>query len=141
MLDTASGDFWAVPAFGRGAWENMTTIDTGSDSTVAMLLADDSSPFDADSPFSLPVGTGDADAEAAPLCLYVGTKNPAGDILDRNGLRNGTLYVWVPNDQSKRTPAEFNASGTLAGTWVAIDNSPNVGQASIDGSIWNSVPP
>ena len=133
-LDTASGDFWAVPAFGRGAWENMTTIDTGSDSTVAMLLADDSSPFDADSPFSLSAGTGDADAEAAPLCLYVGTKNPSGDILDRNGLRNGTLYVWVPNDQSKRTPAEFNASGTLAGTWVAIDNSPDVGQASIDGS-------
>lgn len=133
-LDVAQGDMWAVPALGRGAWENVTVLDTGSEDTVAMLLADDSSPFDADAPFSLPAGTGDTDREAAPMYLYVGTKDPNGDIIARNGLRGGQLYVWVPNDQTKLTPADFNASGSLTGSWVAIDNAQDLTQASEDGS-------
>jgi len=134
MLDPATDNLWQVPALGRGAWENLTVVDTGATDTVAIILADDSSPFDADAPYTLPAGTGDADREAAPLYLYVGTKNPNGDFVAQQGLRDGQLHVWVPDDQNRRTPAEFNTSGTLTGSWVAIDNSPNPALASDDGT-------
>jgi hypothetical protein len=123
-LDVETGDIWAVPAMGRGAWENVTQIDTGSKRTVAFILADDQSPFDAD---------GDGKEEAAPLYLYVGTKQPGGNFLERNGLSGGKLYVFVPNNPSKISPAQFNTAGTLPGKWVEIDNSPT-GPASNDGS-------
>lgn len=123
-LDVASGDLWQLPALGRGAWENVTALDTGDANTVAILLADDSSPFDAD---------GDGADEAAPLFLYVGTKNPGGHFVERNGLTGGSLYVWVSNT-GETTPLDFNGGGTLEGSWVAVDNAQNLGQASEDGS-------
>jgi hypothetical protein len=124
-LDVENGELWAVPALGRGAWENVTILDTGSRSTVAVLLADDSSPFDAD---------GDGQAEAAPLYLYVGEKDPSsGDFLARNGLSDGKLFVWVPNN-GKTTPLEFRGAGTLSGKWVEVDNSQDISMASDDGS-------
>lgn len=134
MLDPETRSLWSCPDLGRGAWENFSVLDTGDPSTVAMILMDDSSPFDADSPFTLPAGTGDADREAAPLYLYVGTKDPGGDFVARQGLRGGQLYVFVPDDQAIKTPAEFNGSGSLSGTWVAIDNTQIPANASTDGS-------
>jgi hypothetical protein len=113
-LDPETGDFWALPDLGRGAWENVTVLDTGDRNTVAILLADDSSPFDAD---------GDGVAEAAPLYLYVGEKDPDGDFPAQNGLRGGTLYVFVA-DNGVTTPVDFNGGGTLKGSWVEIDNAP-----------------
>jgi hypothetical protein len=123
-LDVETGAIWAVPAMGRGAWENVTQIDTGSKSTVAFILADDQSPFDAD---------GDGKEEAAPLYLYLGTKKEGGNFLERNGLSGGKLYVFVPNNPAKISPAQFNTAGTLKGRWVEIDNSPT-GTPSNDGS-------
>ena len=124
-LDPKTGNLWHVPAFGRGAWENVVQIDTGSRSHVAFILADDSSPFDAD---------GDGENEAAPLYLYVGKKDRHGDFLARNGLRGGKLYVWVAKDSSVNSPAEFNGKGNkLKGKFVEIDNSPT-GTPSEDGS-------
>ncbi|MGD8643374.1 MAG: DUF839 domain-containing protein, partial [Chromatiales bacterium] len=76
---------------------------------------------------------GDGKEEAAPLYLYVGTKQPGGNFLERNGLSGGKLYVFVPNNPSKISPAQFNTAGTLPGKWVEIDNSPT-GPASNDGS-------
>ncbi|QDU75851.1 Serralysin C precursor [Bremerella volcania] len=124
-LDPETGNLWQVPAFGRGAWENITEIDTGKKNRVAFILSDDTSPFDFDN---------DGQNEAAPLYMYVGKKHKGGDFLDRNGLRDGKLYVWVADDASQTTPADFNTAGTLAGSWVEIDNSPNLGLASEDGS-------
>lgn len=121
-LDTATGKFWHVPALGRGGWENLTEVDTGTTDKVALILADDTDAFNAD---------GIAGDEAAPLYLYVGTKNPGGDFLAKNGLRGGKLYVWV-SDTGENLPSEF-PSGTLAGEFVEIDNSPNLGQASETG--------
>jgi secreted PhoX family phosphatase len=123
-LDVETGDFWQIPAMGRGAWENVTEVDTGTTTHVAFILADDSSPFDAD---------GDGTDEAAPMYLYVGEKNPDGTFLERNGLSGGQLYVWV-SDSGETTPLDFNSSGTLDGSWVEIDNSPQPGLASEDGS-------
>lgn len=123
-LDVATGELWQVPAMGRGAWENVTEIDTGTKTHVAFILADDSSPFDAD---------GDDTDEAAPAYLYVGEKNPEGNFLERNGLSGGKLYVWV-SDTQETSPLDFNGSGALNGTWVELDNSQNLEEASEDGS-------
>ena len=124
-LDPATGNMWALPDLGRGAWENITVLDTGDTDTVAILLADDTSPFDFNP------GDNDGD-EAAPLFLYVGEKDPSGDFAAQNGLRGGTLYVWVA-DSGATTPSEFNTGGKLKGSWVEIDNSPT-GPPSQDGT-------
>ncbi|HET7717984.1 MAG TPA: alkaline phosphatase PhoX [Bauldia sp.] len=97
-LDTASGDLWAVPAMGRGKWENAAPLDTGDSSHVAFLLTDDSS--------------------GAALYLYVGEKHAGGDFLDRNGLRDGQLFVWK-SDSGDLSPSDF-PSGTRAGTFVPL---------------------
>lgn len=120
-LDPATGTLWALPDLGRGAWENVTVLDTGSKKTVAVMLSDDTSPFDIDP-------TAANGTEAAPLYLYVGTKDPSGDFPARNGLRGGDLYVFVAKN-GVETPADFNGNGTLAGNWAKIDNAPNLALA------------
>ena len=124
-LDVETGTLYHVPAMGRGAWENITQIDTGNDSHVAFILADDSSPFDFD---------GDGVDEAAPLFMYVGERDPDGAFLARNGLEDGTLYVWVPKNPNVDSPAEFHGRGNLRGDWVEVDNTPRPELASEDGS-------
>jgi len=127
-LDVETGELWALPAFGRGAWENVTQIDTGTTTHVAFILSDDTSPFDVDAD--------DVD-EAAPLYLYVGEKSTAGDagFVERNGLADGDLFVWVPDDAAKFDPESFTGVGTSQpGSWVPVDNSPNLAMASADGS-------
>ncbi|MAU51548.1 MAG: hypothetical protein CMN17_04055 [Roseovarius sp.] len=123
-LDPETGELWAVPAMGHGAWENIAEVDTGTTTHVALILADDTSPYDAD---------GDGENEAAPLYLYVGEKDPDGDFLARNGLDNGKLYVWVA-DGGAADPRDFNTGGTAGGTWVEVDNAQNLALASEDGS-------
>lgn len=121
-LDPATGNLWHVPAMARGAWENLTELDTDTTTHVAFLLADDTFPFDAD---------GDSQNEASPLYLYLGQKNAGGDFLAQNGLRGGSLYVWV-SATGERTPLDFHGSGTLSGSWLALDMT--LGPPSEDGS-------
>ena len=130
-LDVATGEFWQVPAMGRGAWENVTQLDTGNRTHVAFLLADDSSPFDVDDYAA--EANDDGNSEAAPLYLYIGEKNRRGNFLERNGLADGQLYVWVSRT-GETLPSEFNTAGTLKGDWVEIDNSQSLADASEDGS-------
>ena len=118
-LDPDTGEMWQLPDLGRGAWENVTTLDTGDPETVAVLLADDSSPFDFDD---------DGTSEAAPLFLYVGEKDPTGDFPARNGLRGGDLHVWVPRNGAT-SPLDFNTNGTVVGDWVELDMTRNLGLA------------
>lgn len=114
VLDPASGVLREAPALGKGSWENAALVDTGSANTVAVLLFDDTK---------------------APLYLWVGTKNASGDLLDRNGLRQGNLYAWAPTNNSipeagsDNTPGPDSddlkaiASGTaLAGNWLLLGN-------------------
>ncbi|NWG36538.1 alkaline phosphatase PhoX [Nitrososphaera sp.] len=113
-IDPETHSIWHVPDLGRGSWESSTQVDTGSSKLVAFILSDDTSPFDAD---------GDGQDEAAPLYLYVGEKKPdSSDFLERNGLRGGSLYVWV-SDTGERTPLDFNTSGSLKGKWMKLDTS------------------
>ena len=97
-LDVATGDLWAVPAMGRARFENVAALDTGDTSHVAFLIDDNSS--------------------GAALRLYVGTKHPGGDFLDRNGLKDGQLFVWK-SDTGELSPSDF-PSGTRAGTFIPI---------------------
>jgi hypothetical protein len=88
-LDVDNNALWAVPALGRGGWENVTPLSTGDAGTVALLMGDDTS--------------------GAPLYLYVGEKNAAGtgSFLDRNGLVVGKVYAWKAN-AGDLDPQTFN---------------------------------
>jgi serralysin len=108
-LDTKTNTLYAVPWFGRAAWENVTEIDTGTTNKVAFIIGDDRS--------------------NAPLLMYVGDKNAKGDgsFLDRNGLGKGKLFVWVADDANnatdaiERSPSEFKGSGASTnGKFVEI---------------------
>ena len=91
-MDVDNGDLYAVPAVGRAAFKGITVIDTGTSTSVGMVIAD-----------SRP---------GAPLILYIGNKNSLGDnsFLDRNGLASGTLYVWKASN-GNTTPEEFHETG------------------------------
>ncbi|NJM55361.1 MAG: DUF839 domain-containing protein [Verrucomicrobiae bacterium] len=113
-LDTSNGDLWALPDLGRGSWENAALVDTGTTTHVALLLGDD--------------------APARPLYLYVGEKStaPGANFVERNGLKDGQLYVWKA-DNGNTTPQQFNGTGaTRAGTWVALNARTNVITAGYD---------
>lgn len=107
-LDTQTNTLYAVPAFGRASWENVTELNTGRTDKVAFLIGDDSS--------------------NAPLYLYVGNK-VAGGFLERNGLAQGQgkLFVWVAddlanaNDAIEANPSQFKGSGNSTnGQFVEI---------------------
>lgn len=122
-LDIENNTLHAVPWLGKAAWESVTQVDTGNADEVGILVGDD--------------------REAAPLLLYVGEKDTAADagFLERNGLANGKLYVWAPNNELGDTPdsvvdddgnpedpdnfpdpAGFNGTGNSeSGTFVEID--------------------
>lgn len=101
-LDVATGELWAVPDMGRGGWENVTQVDTGTTTHVAFVLGDDTT--------------------GAPLYLYVGEKSTDANatFLERNGLSGGQMYVWKANASGVNSPAEIY-SGTRGGTWVEIE--------------------
>jgi hypothetical protein len=90
-LNVHSGDLWALPALGRGTWESLTPLETGTEDLVALLLGDD--------------------FEASPLYLYIGHKNAIGDgsFLDRNGLAVGQLYAWK-SIRGDASPEDFNGT-------------------------------
>ena len=101
-LDIKSDSLWAAPALGRGAWENVTPLQSPSAEKVALLLSDDTA--------------------GAPLYLYLGEKNARGDdsFLDRNGLAHGTLYCWKA-DNGDTDPQDFNGfMQSRDGTFVEL---------------------
>lgn len=90
-LDVRERRLWALPDLGRGAWENVTAV-AAPPGYVALLLSDD-----------IQIGR-------APLYLYLGRPDPAGDFPARNGLRGGQLFVWV-SAQGDRSAADWNGTG------------------------------
>jgi hypothetical protein len=109
-IDTATRTAYALPALGRGGWENVTALDTGRTDKVALLLGDDRS--------SVSGGVGGSAA-----LMWVGTKNAAGDFLDQNGLKDGKLYAWTANDTTIKNASSLNGNGSAAdGKWVEVAN-------------------
>ena len=98
---------YALPDFGHHAKENTVFMKGTGDRTVALSLED--GPVTPDS----------------QLYMYVGTKKPKSlSPLTRNGLDNGTLYVFAPVDPATPTENEFGVTqGTLEGTWVEVPNA------------------
>lgn len=104
VLDPVNDELWAAPAMGRAAWESAAAIDakTINETHVAVLVGDD---------------RGDA-----ALLLYVGEKQRGGNFLERNGLAQGRLYMWVADDGSL-SPADWNGTGTSrSGKFVEVVN-------------------
>ena len=103
FLDPVSQILHAAPDLGRGSWENIAQIDTGTTTHVGFLLGDDTT--------------------GAPLYLYIGEKStsPEAGILARNGLANGKLYYWKFTNAETLDVSDFTGNGTTAaGTWVEI---------------------
>ena len=101
-LDVKGAALWAAPALGRGAWENVTPVQSPAAGKVALILSDDTA--------------------GAPLYLYVGEKEAKGDgsFLDRNGLAEGTPYCWKA-DNGDTTPQDFNGfNASREGTFVGL---------------------
>jgi hypothetical protein len=111
-LDPSTSSLWHVPDMGRGSYENVAQIDTGTTTDVAFIMCDDNT---------------------APLYLYIGQKNPTGDILSRNGLRGGKMYVLVSNT-GELSASSFNGHGSsLKAAWVQIDNTRILANAGTSG--------
>lgn len=113
-FDPATKSIHAVPDLGYGGWESGTILNTGSKEKVAILLGDDNS--------------------AAPIYLYVGTKKPdSKNLLSRNGLRGGQMYVWCAG--SGASSSSSLAAGSLtAGTWKPLNvrDATKAGQSGYD---------
>ena len=103
VLDVQGEVLYAAPWMGRAAWEAAAALEvpTINNTHVAVLVGDD---------------RGDA-----ALLLYVGEKQ-AGGLLERNGLANGRLYMWVA-DNGDLNPADWSGTGTSRkGTFVEVNN-------------------
>lgn len=113
-LDVHRKVLYALPWLGRAAWENITLVNSGDRNKVAILVGDDRA--------------------SAPLLLYVGKKYAKGDgsFLDRNGLAQGKLYVWVANN-GDLSPEDWNGTGTeRSGKFLEI-NHYNAAKAGTEG--------
>jgi len=114
IFDPSTKTLYAAPDLGYGGWESATQLDTGTRNKVAILLGDDY-----------------ADA---PIYLYVGTKETrSGDVLKRNGLVGGQMYVWAANSGTSKSSTLAEGS-TTDGIWKAIDvrDASKAGQSGYD---------
>jgi hypothetical protein len=113
-LDVEHKKIWACPELGRGAWENVSALDTDCKDLVALLMGDDE--------------------QKAPLYLWIGIKQKHGTFIERNGLARGQLYAWAA-DNGDQTPEEFNGIGaSRKGKFLAVDarNAAMAGQPGHD---------
>lgn len=97
------GEAHTLPMLGRFAYENVVVMPGTGDKTVIFGMEDGPSTPD------------------SQLWMYVGTKDrsPGAGVLARNGLDNGTLYVFA-----SRTIGRFDEftvrDGVVAGVWIPI---------------------
>jgi Bacterial protein of unknown function (DUF839) len=91
----------ALPKFGHFAKENTLPQPRSDSKTVMMTLED---------------GPSGPDSQ---LYMYVGTKQPSGSVLSRNGLDNGKLYTFVSDDPAKNSETTF-LNGSITGHWVEV---------------------
>lgn len=105
---------WTLPRLGHMAWENAVVRPNKGRQTVVMCLED-------------------GEAGQCQLYMYVGRKeysNNAGP-LRRNGLDNGTLYVFVADDTNTTSEASF-ANGSVVGRWIALPGAENMTDVELE---------
>lgn len=101
VLDPATNTLYGLADLGYGGWESATVVDTGRTDKVAVMLGDD--------------------YVDAPIYLYVGTKNTASsNILEKNGLLNGQMYVWCA-DAGASSSASLPAGSSTPGSWKPLN--------------------
>ncbi len=114
------GEAHALPDLGHFAWEN-TLIQRGTGRlTVAMGMEDGPNVLD-------------RAQENSQLYMYVGVKDrsPGATVLERNGLVDGKLYVFVADDPAIGSEADFQ-SGSIVGRWVEIPNAGALDEAGLE---------
>jgi hypothetical protein len=103
----------ALPKLGHFAKENSLPQPRTDQKTVIMTLED---------------GPSGPDSQ---LYMYVGTKQPAGGALTRNGLDNGKLFTFVSDDPTKNSETTFT-TGNLTGHWVEVPGADALTDAQLE---------
>jgi hypothetical protein len=101
------GHAYLLPEWGRFAKENQVVLPKTGDNTVVFVLEDGPASLD------------------SQLYMYVGKKDPASsDPLVRNGMTNGSLYVFRSTTPGKTSEANFHmGDGVVNGEWVRLPNA------------------
>jgi len=105
---------WTLPKLGHLAWENAVPRPDKGRETVIMALEDGN--------------VGDCQ-----LYMYVGRKDYShgAGALRRNGLDNGSLYVFVADAGGPTNEATF-PSGSLTGRWVLLPGAENMNDVELE---------
>jgi secreted PhoX family phosphatase len=106
---------YTLPKFGRFPWENAVPRPSQGNEIVVMNMEDGPSTPD------------------SQLYMYVGKKDRSrgADILNRNGLNNGRLYVFRSKDPSRNSEVTLQ-SGSVIGEWVEIQNAEMMTDAQLE---------
>ena len=114
-------NLYALPKFGRFAWENTLIQPTQGDQTVAMSMEDGPAVLD-------------PAAENSQVYMYVGRKDrsPGASVLRRNGLDNGQLYVLVPADKGSNPDEAAFRSGRISVEWELIPDAGQLDEAQLE---------
>jgi hypothetical protein len=101
-------DAYTLPRLGHGSWENAVPIRNTAGLTVIFPMED-------------PRAGGDN--KNAQFYMYVGPKIPgSSDLLARNGLSTGLLYVMKSGDPARESEDTFTLKGTsIPCEWVQVD--------------------
>jgi hypothetical protein len=105
---------WTLPRLGHLAWENAVPRPDKGNDTVIMCLED-------------------GEIGECQLYMYVGRKDSSrkASPLRRNGLDNGSLYVFVADAGSPTNEARFQ-NGTLSGRWVVLPGAENMTDVQLE---------
>jgi hypothetical protein len=109
------GELHTLPKLGRYSKEN-TVVQPGSGAKTVI--------------FSMEDGPATLDSQ---LWMYLGTKDRSAhaSVLARNGLDNGTLYVFRSLHADKNSERTFT-TGSITGEWVAIPGAESLTAAQLE---------
>ncbi len=108
------GAAWVLPKLGHMSWENAVPRPYWTRETILMCMED-------------------GEAGQCQLYMYVGKKDYSrgSGPLRRNGLDNGSLYVFVSDTGSPTNEAGF-AQGSINGRWVAIPGADRMSEVELE---------
>ena len=110
----------AVPALGHFAWENALVQRGTGKYTVIMSMED--------GPASQ-----DRTQSNSQLYMYVGVKDRSkgATVLERNGLVDGTLYVFRSKDPARNSESTF-FDGSIDGEWVSLGDVTSLSDVQLE---------
>jgi hypothetical protein len=109
----SDGNAYALSRLGHFSKENDLAQPRQDELTVIMTLED---------------GPASPDSQ---LYMYVGHKAGAGNVLTTNGLNNGDLFVFVPDDPEIQTENDFT-SGSIDGSWIEVKRAKNLDDEQLE---------